>query len=152
MKSLILKGIVSLFAITCLTAAAGPQGAAREPGRVSQAHSASQVSGAAGAAAPAPGTFALVWVKLWGGHPQTAPGTAGAKKPASVGAVWIVALIYAIYLSVPLGIVALLLPRGSSGSDDEPEDMPPPKKMKKPHDHGGGHPLNAWLWPQPHHA
>ncbi|WP_397385585.1 hypothetical protein [Prosthecobacter sp.] len=149
MKVLILKCFVSLFAASCLNAAAGPQAALHEPGRMSHDTPASPMSGGARAEVPAPGT--LVWVQLVEDHNRTPQRAAEAKKPASVGAVWITTLILAIYVSVPVGIVLLLLPHGSRADDDEPKNMPPRKKMRKPDD-GGDHPLPAWMWLRPRHT
>ena len=149
MKIMLLQCFVSLLAAISLTAATGPQAAFQQPGRLGQVTN--RMHGETRAAAPTPRKL-YVWVQPVGRNAQAVLGAAAAKKPASVGAVWIVTLIYAIYLSVPLGIVLLLLPHGSGGGAIDEQDIVPARpKMKKPHD-GGPHPLHAWLLPQPRHA
>ncbi|MBB5031483.1 hypothetical protein [Prosthecobacter vanneervenii] len=138
MKNLILTCFVSLYA----SLAAVPQAAGQERGHLA----ASAQSGHAKAAAPA-----FVRVQLVGDNARAPQRATATQKPMSVGAIWIAALIMVIYVSVPAGIVLLLLPRNRSTADDEPKSMPPRKKMKKPGDRGD-HPLHAWLWPQPRHA
>jgi hypothetical protein len=141
------KCLVSLIAATCLTTASGPQAAFLQPGGSHQAtHS---MSGGAQAAAPTSSSL-YVRVKPLGGNAHAVLGAAAGKKNASMGAVWIVFLIYAIYFSVFMGILALLLPSGCSAID-EPEIVPVRPKMKKPRG-GGAHPLLVWLWPQPRPA